>query len=186
MKQLMVAAAVAALVCSSAAKASTYDVNFQFTDGVNTETVKGKIVTTCDSCFPQGADITSWSLNFSGAITGTASSGPLNQSPPGIFGNQLEATGGELLYVFASGGGALFTNFVPPAQLEFGFNLAQGGIHVQDASFNTISGSVGQPFVIATEEIVTTPLPAALPLLATGLGALGLLGWRRKRTALNA
>jgi uncharacterized protein (TIGR03118 family) len=27
----------------------------------------------------------------------------------------------------------------------------------------------------------TTPLPAALPLFATGLGGLGLLGWRRKR-----
>jgi len=27
----------------------------------------------------------------------------------------------------------------------------------------------------------TTPIPAALPLFATGLGALGLLGWRRKR-----
>ena len=26
-----------------------------------------------------------------------------------------------------------------------------------------------------------TPLPAALPLFATGLGGLGLLGWRRKR-----
>jgi hypothetical protein len=26
-----------------------------------------------------------------------------------------------------------------------------------------------------------TPLPTALPLFATGLGALGLLGWRRKR-----
>ena len=26
-----------------------------------------------------------------------------------------------------------------------------------------------------------TPLPAALPLFAGGLGALGLLGWRRKR-----
>jgi hypothetical protein len=28
------------------------------------------------------------------------------------------------------------------------------------------------------------PLPAALPLFATGLGVLGLLGWRRKRKAI--
>jgi len=28
-----------------------------------------------------------------------------------------------------------------------------------------------------------TPLPAALPLFATGLGGLGLLGWRRRRRA---
>jgi hypothetical protein len=28
-----------------------------------------------------------------------------------------------------------------------------------------------------------TPIPAALPLFATGLGAVGLLGWRRKRKA---
>jgi hypothetical protein len=31
--------------------------------------------------------------------------------------------------------------------------------------------------------VVVTPLPAALPLFATGLGALGLLGWRRKKKA---
>jgi hypothetical protein len=30
-------------------------------------------------------------------------------------------------------------------------------------------------------EISAAPLPAALPLFASGLGALGLLGWRRKR-----
>jgi hypothetical protein len=30
------------------------------------------------------------------------------------------------------------------------------------------------------------PLPAAFPLFATGLGALGLLGWRRKRKPLAA
>jgi hypothetical protein len=32
----------------------------------------------------------------------------------------------------------------------------------------------------------TTPLPAALPLFATGLGAFGLLGWRRKRKSQAA
>jgi len=31
--------------------------------------------------------------------------------------------------------------------------------------------------------VFATPLPAALPLFAGGLGALGLLGWRRKRRA---
>jgi len=30
---------------------------------------------------------------------------------------------------------------------------------------------------------VVTPIPAALPLFATGLAGLGLLGWRRKRKA---
>jgi hypothetical protein len=29
--------------------------------------------------------------------------------------------------------------------------------------------------------LTATPLPAALPLFATGLGGLGLFGWRRKR-----
>jgi hypothetical protein len=32
----------------------------------------------------------------------------------------------------------------------------------------------------------TTPIPAALPLFATGLGALGLFGWRRKRKNIAA
>jgi hypothetical protein len=35
-------------------------------------------------------------------------------------------------------------------------------------------------------EVTATPLPAALPLFATGLGALGLLGWRRKRKQATA
>ena len=41
------------------------------------------------------------------------------------------------------------------------------------------------PVVIGSWEVSIhpTPLPAALPLFATGLGALGLLGWRRKRKA---
>jgi hypothetical protein len=34
-----------------------------------------------------------------------------------------------------------------------------------------------------TVNSAATPLPAALPLFATGIGAMGLIGWRRKRKA---
>jgi hypothetical protein len=38
-------------------------------------------------------------------------------------------------------------------------------------------------FGVVTSLASTTPLPATLPLFATGLGALGLMGWRRRRKA---
>jgi hypothetical protein len=48
-------------------------------------------------------------------------------------------------------------------------------------SFDVIvSGFIDANF---TDPSSATPLPAALPLFATGLGTLGLLGWRRKRKA---
>ena len=43
--------------------------------------------------------------------------------------------------------------------------------------------AIYDPLVITVNQ---TPLPAALPLFASGLGALGLLGWRRKRKAQAA
>ena len=37
------------------------------------------------------------------------------------------------------------------------------------------------PILLRGDESFPTPLPAALPLFAGGLGVMGLLGWRRKR-----
>jgi hypothetical protein len=48
----------------------------------------------------------------------------------------------------------------------------------------TWAGSSGAPVwadQLVVNSVQPAPLPAALPLLATGLGAMGLLGWRRKR-----
>jgi hypothetical protein len=47
-----------------------------------------------------------------------------------------------------------------------------------DASSHIFALETSAPFGI---EVTATPLPAALPLFATGLGGLGLFGWRRKR-----
>jgi hypothetical protein len=54
---------------------------------------------------------------------------------------------------------------------------------VQDGSTGP-TGVIGFTFdsiTIGGNQGGETPLPAALPLFASGLGALGLLGWRRKR-----
>jgi hypothetical protein len=65
-----------------------------------------------------------------------------------------------------------------PFDLYFATDMNDPGIPVYDLYYN-------DPIQVGTFEIfaTTTPLPAALPLFATGLGALGLLGWRRKRKA---
>jgi hypothetical protein len=51
---------------------------------------------------------------------------------------------------------------------------------------DSTDGIGGRADILVTTTAAETPLPAALPLFATGLGALGLLGWRRKRKAQAA
>ena len=54
------------------------------------------------------------------------------------------------------------------------------GLNNVQLSFNETMSSSGQGFSF-DYAAAETPLPAALPLFASGLGALGLLGWRRKK-----
>jgi hypothetical protein len=65
--------------------------------------------------------------------------------------------------------------------------------HTFGATTNSVTENADGTFQFVTANGVNTydgvsqvPLPAALPLFATGLGALGLLGWRRKRKAVVA
>ena len=60
--------------------------------------------------------------------------------------------------------------------------VAPGGIwYCPGCSVDMLQG--GSTNQVLAFGVSPTPLPAALPLFATGLGALGLLGWRRKRKA---
>ena len=105
----------------------------------------------------------------------------------------------QLFSAFPSGG-YFYLEFMNPSgnYLEFSFQrlsasligytgspFIQEGIEylkccrTDQTAYSNLSGSL-------IAEVTTTPLPAALPLFATGLGALGLLGWRRKRKVAAA
>ena len=71
--------------------------------------------------------------------------------------------------------------------VDFGSLLVS---RVRITSGNTALGfGINDPDVVAMDDFIygepvgAVPLPSALPLFATGLGVLGLLGWRRKRKA---
>ena len=58
--------------------------------------------------------------------------------------------------------------------------IANTYISIDQGEFDTAGPPYFVPFGL-TGYIQATPLPAALPLFATGVGGLGLLGWRKKR-----
>jgi hypothetical protein len=57
----------------------------------------------------------------------------------------------------------------------------EGLNNVQIVFDETMSGGEGFNFDYGLANVSDTPLPATFPLFATGLGAMGLFGWRRKR-----
>ena len=58
-----------------------------------------------------------------------------------------------------------------------------GTVYTMVINFSTDGGS---NIDILSAMVTAVPLPAALPLIATALGGLGLIGWRRKRLARAA
>jgi hypothetical protein len=68
--------------------------------------------------------------------------------------------------------------------LDLSGSLTDPGTIALLGSSNEYNGFTGfTRYVISGYATSPTLLPAGLPLFAVGLGALALLGWRRKRTA---
>jgi hypothetical protein len=77
----------------------------------------------------------------------------------------LALTNDMVFDISFKGGAANFS--LPTLKVDFWTDLSQGK-------------STGD---LLSQSVSATPLPAALPLYATGIGALALLRWRRKRKA---
>jgi hypothetical protein len=76
-------------------------------------------------------------------------------------------------------------------------DLIGSGVLAGYTGFGTVDGTVAfspilppngfdGTFDVTVSATLSNPLPAALPLFASGLGALGLLGWHRKRKSVAA
>ena len=118
-------------------------------------------------------DIPAFTVTDTNQIAGSVTNGGLNPAPANFFAS--------LIFSYATFDGSTYTlTSDPTLSVVFAFNDNGFGDDNHDdfvgvMQFVVCSGGCGQE---------TTPIPAALPLFATGLGALGVLGWRRKRKAL--
>jgi hypothetical protein len=92
-----------------------------------------------------------------------------------ILGQQVSLAGGTV----AASGSCSVELFVTGTMLGSFTNFAGPVSSTNGGTGNTATASID----VVPFNTTATPLPAALPLFATGIGGLGLLGWRRKRTA---
>ena len=59
--------------------------------------------------------------------------------------------------------------------------FALGSVFGTDSNTLTVANLAAHNHSLEAGPVSEVPLPAAFPLFATGLGALGLLAWRRRR-----
>jgi hypothetical protein len=208
---LLASAALLAAGTANAAT-YTYDISLAVPNSVGWTTngsITGEVTTNCTNCWLYPWNIASWSFTGTNNLTGfsatIASTDPNsviwgnNGTDWSIAGSNLYATSSTLYYVpnpnslsFGDTGPTpyeahqvlMLINNLGNGMGDLNFvwmNLADYPTWPPPSPFLDIdTGYFTTSLQIGT---VTTPLPTALPLFATGLGALGLLGWRRKKKA---
>ena len=163
-------------------------------------TLSGTITTDGNTGVLSVSDIISWDIVQSADTVHFGSTLDPSNSMVSLTGTALTANATGLFFNFGATDNSLLEFFTPPGtgnNLQFcdattpclNQNSAQTFsdiVYVFVApGEGATSGSSPQVDTteIAAATVGATPLPAALPLFATGIGGLGLLGWRRKRKA---
>lgn len=135
------------------------------------------------------------SSTYSGTLTidtvgGSLTAADIVLSTPPDFTNILSSHQGATDFVVSISDGTTSPNPILTLSLDDGGTLVGfaggtidaatviGGCDLTSEQCRGIPQTLGSADLSA--ETTATPLPGALPLFATGLGGLGLFGWRRK------
>jgi hypothetical protein len=159
-------------------------------------------------------DFTGWSRSGNAVYTGVTQNDPHSGTYGAYFGNTvttgtdsqtlttvagaqydldfwLANTAGGTSYFSVSFDGTVLktlANSDPFGYTEFTFSglTASTDLTTLAFTFQNDAGYYLLDDVSVTPSLTATPLPAALPMFATGLAGLGLLGWRKRRKAVAA
>jgi hypothetical protein len=128
---------------------------------------------------PSTDAILQWTAPASGTYSFSGTLALLDNSPTGVLAEGFK-NGTLLGSTILTSPGAILSppSFGPPALFSGVVSLLAGD--VLSFAINN-NGNFFNDSTALTLEISSTPLPAALPLFASGLGAIGLLARRRKR-----
>jgi hypothetical protein len=187
MKRFFIPVAIAAAVLM-VRPAHAVTIPFSFTDV--TGTVSGELVGLANDGFSSATQVI---IESAPAPLGIPFAFPLDllSTPPGTL-TLVDANSFLLTNGVITGGALVFSRnyelpIFTPENWEFCLAVAVAGYCGSPTSaYLKGPGGIVQSDVSlgrAGGDEVATPLPAALPLFATGLGGLGLLGWRRKKKA---
>jgi hypothetical protein len=190
MKWKLLALAAVAAMSISTARADPVDVTYTVTGSAGNWTLNFSVTNNISS---------TQDIYFFGVQASNFLSGPPQWSDPGF-----QSVGGmtyDAAYISTPGGNlpdgtpnvvsgqtmdgfeaVYYSSIAEPTSISwFAFSVASNFHDNNDPSTYYVYTGPWNPGFQGTAS--PTPLPAALPLFATGLGGLGLLGWRWKRKA---